>query len=172
MTFDDFTPIEAPVPPALAEAFGYRGKARFVAVYWSPLGDELYYDDGRLAGTGNAHPFLTYRRHPVVKPHLETYHLGSSEEEGTHVLVLDREKVAVRVGQRAEALSFVRGQHPPVPELSPEQMMAISDHLEALLPGGWREVRVNPLDVLRVMQEERNAIARIQAFLDQHEGER
>src|SRR5207244_734575 len=75
------TLVPLPVPPNLAEAFGYRGEARFVAFRWEPAGDELVYDDGRLSGTGDPWTFLAYRRHAKVTPHLKPYNLGHSDIE-------------------------------------------------------------------------------------------
>src|SRR6266487_352302 len=47
--------LHVPVPPMpmLEKAIGYNGDARFVSFYWTPGGDETYYDDGQSAGTGN-----------------------------------------------------------------------------------------------------------------------
>jgi hypothetical protein len=61
-------PVDVPLPPQLAETFGYPGQARYVAFHWTPSGDEVYYDDGRLGGTGASWAFLTYKRHPAVEP--------------------------------------------------------------------------------------------------------
>jgi hypothetical protein len=50
---DSITPLNIPVPPMLAKAFGYKGEARYVSFQWTPYGDEADYADGRLSGTGN-----------------------------------------------------------------------------------------------------------------------
>ncbi|MBN9521374.1 hypothetical protein J0H58_23110 [bacterium] len=34
------------VPPTFAADFGYRGRRRFLAMYWSPCGDEACFNDG------------------------------------------------------------------------------------------------------------------------------
>jgi hypothetical protein len=168
MTFDDFTSLGAPVPPGLAEAIGYPGDARFVAVYWTSLGDEVVYDDGRVSGTGNSYLFLAWKRHPAVALHLAPYDLGSSEEEGVDALLVDREVGRLSVGQRASVLAFVREQHPPRPELTPWEREEATRAVAELFVCGWREVTVDPAQVERAIREERSLLARMLAFLDQH----
>ena len=46
------TPLQAPVPPMLATAIGYKGDARFVSFQWTPYGDEAEYSNGRISATG------------------------------------------------------------------------------------------------------------------------
>ncbi len=49
-------PIEklvVPAPPMLDEAIGYPGRARYVAFYWTPYGDEVIYTDGRFSADGH-----------------------------------------------------------------------------------------------------------------------
>ena len=88
----ELIPLPIPVPPDLAEAFGYPGDSRFVGVSWQPAGDEVVYHDGRSFGTGDPWAFLVYIRHRVVAPHLEPYNLGSSDCEATHCLIIDRQE--------------------------------------------------------------------------------
>src|SRR5215211_407783 len=85
------TPVDLPLPPGLTVCLGYRGDARFVVFHWSPFGDQLVFDDGRSSGTAQSWAFLAYKRHRAVEPLLRGYDLGSSEEEATHVLLIDRE---------------------------------------------------------------------------------
>src|SRR5918992_3269646 len=68
-----FTPLNVPVPPMLAKAIGYKGKARFVSFHWTPSGDEAYYSDGRISATGNWQAYLAYIRHPAVSPLLKRF---------------------------------------------------------------------------------------------------
>lgn len=84
--------------PAIEEfldALGYNGSARFVAVYWEVAGDEASYDDGQVSLCGaNWGAFLAYMDHPRIRPWLgdRRWALGSSDEEATHWLCLDRAK--------------------------------------------------------------------------------
>ncbi len=68
-------PLSIPVPPELGRTLGYPGVARLVGFCWQPAGDELEYDDGRLAGAGDWRPWLLYTRHRAVAPHLAPYDL-------------------------------------------------------------------------------------------------
>ncbi len=104
-------PLLVPVPPMLEDAMGYSRfgfpEARFVTFFWSPFGDEAYFDDGRTSGTGDWQGFLAYIEHPSVWPALgaSRCQLGSSEEVNTHRLLLDRrERKLYLVEDRASCL--------------------------------------------------------------------
>lgn len=98
-------------PPMLCEAVGYPGPARYVAFYWTPCGDEIIYSDGRLSADGHWHAWLLFTRHKEVAPHIAPYNLGSSDEEATHWLLVDRETYALYVGTPGEVLRVLRGQY-------------------------------------------------------------
>lgn len=161
------TPLEVPVPPNLAEAFGYRGGARYVGFHWEPAGDELVYDDGRLSGTGDPWAFLAFRRHPAVEPHLEAFNLGYSDLEAEHCLILDRAEEQAAVAPIAAARAFLQAQHPPAPPLAPAEIAAVQQAIEEALRARSREVRIDPEVVRRWMDEQRQAIERMLAYLDQ-----
>ncbi|MBN1657726.1 MAG: hypothetical protein JXA93_04960 [Anaerolineae bacterium] len=100
------------LPRHWEHAFGYDGEARYVAFYWTPVGDEAVYDDGQTSGDGNWHLFLAWRRQ---RPDVDRrYNLGDSETDADHWLVLDRETRDVAVLTRAEA-RVVLGQQWPTP---------------------------------------------------------
>ena len=80
----------ATYPPQLPETLGYRGNARFVGFYWSPLGDQLVATDGINSATGQSWAYIGYKRHRAVFPLLEPFDLGSSEEDAVHMLLIDR----------------------------------------------------------------------------------
>ena len=84
------TALHVPVPPLLAKAIGYTGRAHYVAFHWTPYGDEAKYFDGRVSGTGNWQAFLAYTQHPAVSPSLKDYDLGKSDTDAKHVLILDQ----------------------------------------------------------------------------------
>jgi hypothetical protein len=84
------TALHVPVPPLLAKAIGYTGRAHYVAFHWTPYGDEAEYFDGRVSGTGNWQAFLAYTQHPAVRPSLIDYDLGKSDTDANHVLILDQ----------------------------------------------------------------------------------
>lgn len=51
VTPSSFERLAFSLPRQFAELLGYPGRARFVAFYWEPVGDEVMYDDGQSAGT-------------------------------------------------------------------------------------------------------------------------
>lgn len=95
-------------PPMLCEAVGYPGRARYVACYWTPCGDEIIYSDGRFSADGHWHAWLLFTRHRTIAPHLEAFNLGSSDEEATHWLLVDWETYALYVGTPGEVLRALR----------------------------------------------------------------
>ena len=100
--------LVAVLPRNWERAFGYDGDARYVAIYWSSLGDEAMYDDGRVAGDGNWRLFLTLRyQHPELD---RRYNVGYSDLEADHWLLLDRETHDLVVMPRAEAQARLRQQ--------------------------------------------------------------
>lgn len=103
--------LAALCPPMLCEAIGYPGSARYVACYWTPCGDEVMYSDGRISADGHWHAWLLFTRHKGVAPHLAPYNLGSSDEEATHWLLVDRETCALYIGTPGEVLPVLRGQY-------------------------------------------------------------
>lgn len=126
--------VLAPVPPMLEAAVEYDGRARYVALYWEPAGDEVMYDDGRTGATGAWDAFLLYKRHPLVAAHLEPYSLGSSDAPAEHWLILDRTTRGLSIAPVAEARRFLRTQWPVVEmqqEISPEELQRLVEaHVE------------------------------------------
>ena len=98
-------------PPMLCEAIGYPGPARHVAFYWTPCGDEIMYSDGRASADWHWHAWLLFTRHNSIAPHIAPYNLGSSDEEATHWLLVDRETNALHVGTPVGVLRALRGQY-------------------------------------------------------------
>jgi hypothetical protein len=85
-----------------------------VAFYWG-CGDEAYYYDGYLSTQAEWDAYLLFVRHPLVAPHLQGYHLGSSEEEATHWLLLDREAQQLSVAPANAARQMLMAQWGPPP---------------------------------------------------------
>jgi hypothetical protein len=89
-----FAPLPFELPPNFVEQLGYQGDRRFVAAYWEPGGDEVTIrDDAYLAsGMGDWWPWTHFFHHPEVtrwKMH-HNINVGSSDEEATHWLIVDR----------------------------------------------------------------------------------
>jgi hypothetical protein len=119
----------------LEQAIGYTSEARFVSFYWIPGGDEVYYDDGQRAGTGNWQGYVAYVDHPAIHPLLAAYDLGSSDAEGTHSLILDRTERTLYVAQRREAQRFLAQQWPktePV-HMTPKEWKAWTETLKSTM---------------------------------------
>jgi hypothetical protein len=143
----------------LEDAMGYsrfgEDEARFVTFFWSPFGDEAYFDDGRTSGTGDWQGFLAYIEHPSVGPALgaSRFQLGSSEEVNTHRLLLDRlERKLYLVEDRAGCLVLARqwqksfqqqaGFHEPgeLHQAQPPEASGLSDLLDLILEN-WEQLK-------------------------------
>jgi hypothetical protein len=114
-------PLPIPVPPPLAEALGYTGEARYLAIWWEAAADEAMWSDGRTTSGGWWHGFLTYIQHPRVEPYLAPYGLGSREEPAVHYLLLDLVDRQAYVGTASQVTRFLHD-YTPRPELTPEQV--------------------------------------------------
>ncbi len=90
---------------------GYPGERQFVALYWSPCGDELCYDDGvsRACGMLDNWLFLGFLGRPEVDGWLRANGLrvGSSDREAAHWLVVDGQTGEVHGGHWREARQTV-----------------------------------------------------------------
>jgi hypothetical protein len=111
--------LKAPfrLPPGFLTAFGYPGGRRLVALYWEPCGDEACYDDGIASACGMCDNWLyldLIHQAPVGLWLLENgVHLGNSEEEARHWLVVDTLTGDVYAAPRGEASYLVYTQQLP-----------------------------------------------------------
>jgi hypothetical protein len=139
----------SPIPPEATyigslprnweQAFGYDGQARWLAVYWQPVGDEAVCDDGRVAGDGAWWIFSDLVDHALVGPLIQVLPrslglaaLGSSDAEATHCLLLDLQERQVYVSPIDLGLRFVHNQWPPERPLSPDELDALFQALADL----------------------------------------
>jgi hypothetical protein len=90
--------LALPCPPQLVELSGYDGTARLIALWWSPLGDELMVSDGTVTMAGRWRGWVCFCEHPLVSLFLEPYRLGHSDDEGEHQLLVDRYFGTLEVG--------------------------------------------------------------------------
>jgi hypothetical protein len=159
-------PCDIPLPPDLCEAFGYRGDARFVGFHGWPGSGKVVIDDGISSSTANGWVFADFRRHRAVAPLLHGIELGFTTLKDADCLVIDRQQNCARIVPLAEVKSFLLAQHPEPPPLTDEQREAIQNHFDDLAAQGWREVRVDPGEVMKAMQEQRGRVGRMMSFLD------
>jgi hypothetical protein len=98
------------LPRNWERALGYDGEARYVAFYWTPVGDEAMYDDGQVSGDGNWRLFLTLRhQYPELD---QRYNVGDSDVGADYWLLLDRETRDLGVLSKAVAQARLRQQWP------------------------------------------------------------
>lgn len=111
--------LKAPfaLPSDFLRTFGYPGSRRFVALYWTSFGDEACFDDGQRSacGLGDNWAYLGFVRRKDVWAWREEngIHLGNSEEEAKHWLVVDAETGEVFTALWREARQAVIWQEIP-----------------------------------------------------------
>ena len=150
------TALHVPVPPLLAKAIGYTGRARYVAFKWTPYGDEAEYFDGLRSATGDWQAFLAYIEHPVISPYLQDYGLGSSDREAKYVLILDQAILEMFIAPVRVAVKFLMRQRAAIPISQEEYVSKISIAL--------KRVKQPPID-----NEERYAlIEAVRQWLDKY----
>ena len=161
------TPLHVPVPPILAKAIGYAGRARYVAFNWTPYGDEAEYFDGRLSATGNWQAFLAYIQHPAISPHLQDYDLGSSDSEAKHVLILDQAILEMFIAPVKEAEKFLTEQWPPEPPIrvSQEEYMA---KIDIALRNMKQPNDIDIEEIQRRIEEQYALVEALQQWLDKY----
>ena len=120
------TALHVPVPPLLARAIGYTGRARYVAFKWTPYGAEAEYFDGLRSATGDWQAFLAYIQHPAVRPSLADYDLGNSDTAAKHVLILDQAILEMYIAPVRVALKFLMRQRSSIPISQEEYVSKIS----------------------------------------------
>jgi hypothetical protein len=161
----DLTPLNAPVPPMLATAIGYKSDARFVSFHWTPAGDETDYSDGRVSATGNWQAFLAYIHHPAVSPHLKDFDFGSSDSEAKHALILDQKELALFVAPVREAEKFLSEQWPKEPPVTMSQ-----EEYTALVMKALKNVKppkdVSIAEIQRRIERQYAPVEELQQWLD------
>jgi hypothetical protein len=160
--------VNLPIPPMLLDALGYRGEARFVAVYFG-AGDECYYSDGVVTATGHdPHAYLSFVRHPACCLALAPFQLGNSDFEAEAFLILDRQENRAYVAPVAEARRFLREQWNESPATGPVVLSA--EEIEAVMDRIRQELDARPLptpeQVMAALQEQHRLHRELVAWLD------
>ena len=172
------TKVSLPVPPMLEAALGYPGTARYVALYWTPAGDEVRWDEGWRSADGAWQAWLTFTRHPRVAPALAPYQLGDSDTPATHWLLLDREARTCFVGTAAAVRQALYTGNPAPdaaawPVLGAEEPLParMEDVLQAFLQG-FQDVQVTmtPEEIHQRMAEHARLLERLLIWLNDQTG--
>jgi len=117
--------LPLPLPPALCEAAGYTGGGRYLAMWWTPFGDELMLCDGESTCTGWWPAWTTLAQHPLGQALFSPYQLGSSDvrlctgcwptacRTSLHIgLALDvRQLLATQPSELAAAIEILGAEH-------------------------------------------------------------
>lgn len=168
---DAFITLTIPVPPepVLENALGYTGQAQFFTTWWEPCGDEAMVSDGRTSATGEWQGFLAYTQHPLIRPALFGFDLGSSESEAEFWLVIDRQERKAWIARPADARSLLAQQWPQAGPNS-DQILHIEDldQLLALVIDRFQQMdTVTVQDVMHWMENTRQAVAELTDWLNQ-----
>jgi hypothetical protein len=98
------------LPPMFAEACGYRGKARYVALCWIPELGELWWSDDGEAVLGTASSFLTLCRHPATAGALSEYRFAAAQDSIRPWLLVDRGRRTLSSGPPDRVWRVIEGQ--------------------------------------------------------------
>ncbi len=90
-------PITLPV--RFDEALGIQHPARWLGLYWEPELEQVCYTDGDVVGMGNAQAWRIFCAHSQIKPVLDSYRLGNHGDAAQHLLLLDRDRNQLYVGE-------------------------------------------------------------------------
>lgn len=101
-------------PPLFAEACGYVGHARFVALRWLPEVQELWWSDDGHATLGDAIPLIALCEHPVTAAALCDYVQASRNAQFGPWLVVDRARRTMQAGQPLQVWRVIEPQREEV----------------------------------------------------------
>lgn len=159
------------VPPEFWPAYEYSGEARYVALYWTPYGDEAMINDGSFSGDANWRAHIVLTEHPenvrifCETARMPTWVLGSSDEEGTHWLIVDRRDNAVYLAPADDANRFLRDQWPtPERELTQEEMAAIFEAFNSAI--AQINAQAIKLNLQNLLDEDDKRIKALQSALE------
>ena len=99
-----FTKAPFLIPNDFLRAFGYPGPRRFVALYWTPMGDEACFDGGQSSACGlsDNHLYLSFLRRKDVWAWRDEkeLHFGNSDEPAEYWLIVEG-RATLRAGTSA-----------------------------------------------------------------------
>lgn len=154
------------VPEELEAAVGYKGQARYFAMYWTPAGDEAMIDDGEVSFDGNWHGYLAFIEHPYIRPHLFRARLGNSDEEALQMIIIDRYERRLAIAGWQEGHKLLADQH-GLRSVTP----LVSEDTEALYAAMRKALAEMPMptpeEIMQMMHEQQEAMAALTTALDQ-----
>ena len=101
------------LPPLFAEACGYKGAARYVALCWLPETEELWWSGSGESVRGNPAPLVLLCNHPFTTAAVTAYvSRVAPDAGGRRCLLIDRDRRALSVGDRAAISDAIAGQRP------------------------------------------------------------
>jgi hypothetical protein len=110
---DGLTLAELPLtlPPMFAEACGYRGAARYVALCWIPEERELWLSDDGHAVLGDLSAFLMICEHRATATALSAYQAANAQWGIRPWLLVDRDRRAISFGDPARVWGMLLTNH-------------------------------------------------------------
>lgn len=139
---EGFQKLPIPLPPMLCDTAGVSVDSRFISLYYR--GSKAIWADGRSLSTFSFfycwQPLIS---HICIEIRLWPYHLGADDLDPTHALLLDRENLAMFVGDWGQVQGFVESQHPPAPPLTPEEEAAVRAELLAAMEGEFEAISLD-----------------------------
>jgi hypothetical protein len=162
------------IPDEFWPAYEYQNDARFVALYWTPYGDEAMVNDGAFSGDANWRAYLLLTEHPpnlrafCETAKMPTWVLGSSDEEATHWLIVDNHDNSVYLAPAADAARFLIEQWPPMPpiEYTDADLEAIRHAFEHAI--ATINTQAQPIDLQALLREDDQRLRALKIALENH----
>lgn len=116
-----------PDPERWLAEYGYGGRCRYLGIWWECAGDEAAWSDGYSSMAGAWWPPLLALSEQIGGQVAAAapgdprgqFVIGSSDEPGTHWLLLDRQTGEIRLGEQGPAREFLmrsnRVEDAPIP---------------------------------------------------------
>jgi hypothetical protein len=126
------------LPPLFAEACGYEGKARYVALCWIPELRELWWSDDGHATIGVARSFLVLCSHPATADTMRGYQDLTVGGELRPWLLIDRDRRTLSMGRADQVWEMlesqsVHGRRPAIDRADPRRQRQMEDSVRAWL---------------------------------------
>jgi hypothetical protein len=98
------------LPPMFAEACGYQGRARYIALCWIPELGELWWSDDGEATLGDSRVFRMLFEHPATSEALGRYREEATRDQVRPWLLIDRDRRKLSMGPLGDVWSTIGDQ--------------------------------------------------------------